>query len=959
MSMSIHEHSQLSRATQLAIAIDELSELFVLFDAEDRIVLANKAWRDLNREIIETTEPGVKFEDHLRAALAKGLVAEAVGREEEWLQERLERHRNPRGPFEISRQDGMWLLVHEQRLPNNGTVLILSDITRQKQVEGELRQSDQRFQAFVKNLPAKMHIKDPDGRYIMINPVTENLFGIANEHAVGKTVLDIFPERRGEAFDSHDKEVLKTGQASAAEEDFQTADGVRTFLTVKFPIRDDKGNVAAVGASGIDITDRKHIEELLRRREQELNSVVESSPDLIVRYDVHCRAVYVNRMVGKTLSMAAKEILGKTPLERKHSGHIRGVELYQAKLEQVIKTGESEQVEIQLRNPSGEWRTHSLYLVPERNSDGEIIGSLAFGRDITERKKAEEDLRIAAIALDSHEGIAITDAGKNIIKVNQSFCKITGYSVEEAVGSNLCALLKSDHHDESFYKAMNDMIEWEKHWDGEIWNRHRNGGVFPHRLNLAAVTNDQGKVTHYVAAFNDITQQKQAEEIIHNLAFFDPLTNLPNRRLLQDRLHHTLASSARNNRHGAILFMDLDNFKELNDTKGHNIGDMLLVEVAQRLQACVREDDTVARLGGDEFVVVLNDLNPSREQAAVQAESIAEKMRGAINEGFDLQGNRYYTSPSIGICLFQGDGTCCEDLLKRADTAMYQAKQSGRDAIRFFDPATHAAMEARVALEADLRQAVRQGQLMLSYQMQVDNTGHPVGAEALLRWRHPQRGLVPAGEFIPLAEESSLILPIGQWVLEAACAQLKTWAADPLTSHLQLAINISPTQFHQADFVERVFSAVESSGINPARLTFELREGLVLENVRDSINKMRVLREMGIHFSLDDFGTGQSSLVYLTQLPLHQIKIDQSFVRNLGVTARDAVIVQTIIGMASNLGMDVMAEGVETNEQREFLLNSGCYSFQGYLFGRPVPAEEFAVDLHRLANSRPPLTRVI
>lgn len=806
------DYLPMSNDMQLAVAIDELVEHFVLFDSEDRIVLANKAWRELNKDISEYTKPGIKFGDHLRAAIKQGLVPEALGREEEWFRERMERHYNPRGPFQMARQDGVWLSLLEQRLPNNAIVLIISDITEQKRVEEELRESDERFQAFIKNSPAKMHIKDSQGRYLLINPVMENLFGISSEEAKGKSVTEIYPEKMGEIFDSHDRDVLRSGIASTVEENFPTSDGPRTFLTVKFPIRDANGEVAAIGSSGMEIT---------------------------------------------------------------------------------------------------------------------------------ERIQAEADLRIAAIALDSHEAIAITDANQAIVKVNQAFTKITGYSEEEALGNTPSKLLKSGRQDKQFYQAMWKALDEENFWQGEIWNRHKNGKVYPHRLNITAVADESRRVTNFVASFTDITQQKQAEEIIHNLAFFDPLTELPNRRLLQDRLEHTLATSARNERHGAILFMDLDNFKELNDTRGHGIGDLLLVEVAKRLQDCVREDDTVARLGGDEFVIVLNDLNGVSEMAAVQAEAIAEKMRDAVNQCVDLQGSEYHTSPSIGISMFKGDTVSMEELLKRADTAMYQAKQSGRNTIRFFDPETHAAMEARIALEKDLRSAVPENQFMLYYQMQVDHIGNIIGAEALLRWQHPQRGMVSPMEFIPLAEETGLILSIGHWVLEAACAQLKIWESDIHTCNLQVAINVSASQFHQVDFVDQIVDVVKTTAINPKRLKFELTESMMHENVEETIAKMHALKKIGIDFSMDDFGTGHSSLAYLSQLPLNQVKIDQSFVRNIGLKRSDAVIVQTIIGMANNLSMDVIAEGVETTRQRDFLERSGCFSFQGYLFGKPVPAEEF------------------
>jgi diguanylate cyclase (GGDEF)-like protein len=486
----------------------------------------------------------------------------------------------------------------------------------------------------------------------------------------------------------------------------------------------------------------------------------------------------------------------------------------------------------------------------------------------------------------------------------------------------------------------------DKYWQGEMWNRRKNGEIYPEWLTITAVTDAEGQVTNYIGAFSDITQHKQDEAEIHNLAFYDPLTGLPNRRLLHDHLQHALAVSARHRIHIALLFIDLDNFKTLNDTRGHNIGDLLLIEVANRLQDSVREEDTAARLGGDEFVVLLEDLGEEETQAAAQAEAVGKKIHDAINRPYVLSEQEYYGSASIGVSLFcRNDDTGVDEVLKHADTAMYQAKSAGRNTLRFYDPAMQAALEARTALESDLRGALAENQFRLHYQMQVDHSGHILGAEVLLRWQHPQRGLVPPLEFIPLAEETGLILPIGQWVLETACAQLKAWEADPLTRDLQLAVNVSARQFHQPDFVEQVYAVLEKIAIEPSLLKLELTESLVLDNIDDTIVKMQSLKAVGVRFSMDDFGTGYSSLSYLTRLPLDQVKIDQSFVRNVGVKHSDAVIVQTIIGMASNLGMEVIAEGVETEAQRKFLQQHGCTLCQGYLFGRPVPVEEFEARL--------------
>ncbi len=578
--------------------------------------------------------------------------------------------------------------------------------------------------------------------------------------------------------------------------------------------------------------------------------------------------------------------------------------------------------------------------VPLFHSNGARKAMLVISRDITDTKLTERDLRIANTALESQEGIVITDAHNRILRVNKAFSRMTGYSPEEVIGKTT-AILKSGRHDRNFYQRMWEVLKRDKFWQGEVWDRRKNGQIYPKWLTITAVTDPDGQINHYVGAFTDLSQHKEAEEAIHRLAFYDPLTDLPNRRLLLDRLEQALSTSTRSRQYGAVLLIDLDNFKVINDTKGHATGDLLLLEIAKRLRACVRQEDTVARLGGDEFVIMLEDIGSEEAVAISTADRIAEKVLETTRLPCQLAGFEHHSSLSIGICLFMESELSGDEILRHADAAMYQAKNAGRNTLRFYDPHMQATLELRLTMESQLRQALPNQQLMLYYQIQVDRDHRVLGAEVLLRWLHPQYGITSPDKFIHLAEESGLILPIGDWVLRTACKQLKTWENNPLTQDLGLAVNVSARQFRQPDFVQTVCKTLEETGIKASHLKLELTESLVLDSVTDTIEKMEALKLLGIRFSMDDFGTGYSSLNYLKRLPLNQLKIDQSFVRDIVTDSGDAVIVQTIIGMANNLGLNVIAEGVETSEQRDLLSHYGCLAYQGYLYGKPVPVEEF------------------
>ena len=583
-----------------------------------------------------------------------------------------------------------------------------------------------------------------------------------------------------------------------------------------------------------------------------------------------------------------------------------------------------------------------------------IIAAAAVVQYLRESRATAADLRIAATAFESQEGMAITNAERVILRVNQAFTDITGYTAAEAIGRSQ-SFLDSGRQDPAFYAAMWESIDRSGSWQGEIWNRRKNGEAYPEWLTITAVKGNNGIVTHYVGAFTDITARKTAEDEIKQLAFYDQLTQLPNRRLMLDRLAQALTSSARHGRHGALMLIDLDNFKTLNDTLGHAVGDQLLVEAALRLQSSIREGDTAARLGGDEFVVILEDLDQG-QQAAVQAEGVATKILAKLGQQYRLDvtldgevpsKRSHHCTSSIGITLFRGHAVTVDELMKRADTAMYQAKAAGRNTLRFFDPETQAAVRARAALELDLRKAVVEGQFLLHYQAQVDSSGRVIGAEALVRWQHPERGLVSPAEFIPLAEDTGLIVPLGHQVLASACAQLAAWAARPDTAHLTLAVNVSARQFSLPNLVEQVLAVIDHTGAPPDRLKLELTESLLLENAEDVITKMIALKARGVGFSLDDFGTGYSSLSYLKRLPLDQLKIDQSFVRDILTDPNDAAIARTVVALGQSLGLAVIAEGVETEGQRDFLASSGCLAYQGYFFSRPLPVAGFEAYLNR------------
>ncbi|MDR3440920.1 EAL domain-containing protein [Telmatospirillum sp.] len=566
------------------------------------------------------------------------------------------------------------------------------------------------------------------------------------------------------------------------------------------------------------------------------------------------------------------------------------------------------------------------------------------------RRDAESQMLAGTIFASSAEAIMVCDETNKIVTVNPAFTRITGYEAAEVVGNNP-RILHSGLHDPSFYTALWTRLLADGHWQGEIWNRRKNGDIYPEWLSISVVRDETGEISKFVGISSDITIRKAAEEQIKELAFYDPLTRLPNRRLLLDRLKQALAASVRSKREGALLFIDLDNFKMLNDTFGHAEGDLLLQQVSERLARCVREGDTVARLGGDEFMVMLEDLSEIPDEAAAQIKSVGEKILATLTPPYQLPPHEHRCTASIGAALFGEHHASIDDLMKQADIAMYQAKSSGRNTLRFFNPELQLAVKQRADLEESLRIAIKEEQFRLYYQPQIEDD-RLVGAEVLIRWQHPERGVVPPGEFIRLAEETGQILALGHWALETACAQMVTWANRREMADLTIAVNVSALQFHQTNFVEQVLAVLAYTGANPQKLKLELTESMLLDNVEDVIAIMTTLRDRGISFSLDDFGTGYSSLSYLKRLPLSQLKIDQSFVRDILTDPNDAAIAHTIVALAHSLRLAVIAEGVETEEQRDFLAKQGCHAYQGYLCSQPLPITEFEQLCFRASRTK-------
>jgi diguanylate cyclase (GGDEF)-like protein/PAS domain S-box-containing protein len=810
-----------------------------------------------------------------------------------------------------------------------------SDITESKIVKDELRFHSNILQSLTEGI---ILVRISDGVIFFNNPQMDHLFGYQPGELIGRYVSilnahsDQSPEEVAEKINA---ELRNKGTWNGDIENI-TKDGKPFWCHVNISTLDHPEYGEVWVAVHEDISTRKQVEQIQAMHQL----VLETTRDGFWLYDLNGYLLEVNQAYANMTGYTREELIGKNISQI--SAHSITPELVLARIEKAIDHGLS-YFETQHRHKDGHFMDFdvSIAYIPEAKC------LFSFMRDISHRKEAEKTTRIAATAFETHEAIMITDANANIIRVNQAFEDITGYSAEDVLGKNP-RMLSSGHQGRDFYADMWHQLLTKGAWTGEILDRRKNGQLYPKWLTITAVKDSEAKTSEYVAIFSDITARKKAEEEIYSLAFYDALTKLPNRRFLLDRMQQALSVSARSKNYGALLFLDMDRFKTLNDTLGHDYGDLFLIEIARRLQQCVREVDTVGRIGGDEYVVLIEEINLNAEESSRKIALVAEKIRASLSSPYLIKESEYHSSPSVGVSLYHGNQETVEAILKHADMAMYQAKESGGNTVRFFDPAMQLSVETRALLEADLRHAVPAKQLLLYYQIQLDSELRPLGAEALLRWSHPVRGMVSPMQFIPIAEESLLILEIGHWVLESACKQLAIWSKNEQTQQLMLAINVSAQQFKRHDFVETVTTLINIHQINANYLKLELTETVVLEDVTNVVSKMHALKALGVRLSLDDFGTGYSSLSYLKQLPLDQIKIDQSFVRDMTTDPNDAVMVQTIINLAQNFRLNVIAEGVETQAQLNALKKYGCMAYQGYLFSKPVPIEEFEAIIKQI-----------
>ena len=824
---------------------------------------------------------------------------------------------------------------------------IRAPFARVQEAERRLRESEGRLSLLGRNLPHSVLfqvVRELDGssHFVHMGDAIERLNGVTVQEVMADfRVLyrQVLPEDIDRLRQAERQSFLTMTSMEAVFRVRRTDGQIRWMHLSSSPRLLDDGRVLWDGVQ-TDITAHRLAEEAAHAHEALMANMLRQVPGGVARLDRDLRVLYVNAQQASWLYRKPEELQDRLLQEVIPADVFARMQPHFAK----AFAGETAVFENRMDGPDGLQVRHTT-IAPESVTEQGVPAVVLFAYDLTGLKRVEAELadqkaHLARVVNAMPDMVFLKDASGVYLSVNPVFERFAGRSERQIVGCNDFDLVAPAEAERFRKYDQRAMQAWQPLVYEETLTFAEDGYRGQFETIKTPIRDLTGRVTGVLGVCRDITDRKRAEQEIERLAFFDALTGLPNRRLLLDRLQRSIAACQRTKNLGALLFIDLDNFKDLNDTLGHDMGDQLLSQVATRLVGSVREADTVARFGGDEFVVMLEALAPELQSAATQAETVAEKLLANLNQPFDLDGAQHYSTPSIGITLFGDERLTVDELLKRADLAMYQAKSAGRNGMRFFDPRMQAEANARASLENDLRQSLSERHFILHYQPQVDAQGQLIGAEALVRWQHPRRGLVAPNDFIPLAESTGLILPLGRWILHSACAQLVTWAAHPQLRHINLAVNVSARQFHHRDFVEDVLAALTESGANPARLELELTESVMLEDAEGALVLMQELKGLGVRLSMDDFGTGYSSLSYLRAFPFDGLKIDRSFMTDLHAADDSKAIIQAIIGLGHALSLTVTAEGVETREQLELLRQYGCDEAQGYLFCKPVPGDE-------------------
>jgi diguanylate cyclase (GGDEF)-like protein/PAS domain S-box-containing protein len=803
----------------------------------------------------------------------------------------------------------------------------------------EVTAKEAKLQSVLDNAPAIIYIKDLNGRYLLVNSSYERLVHLSREEIIGRYDYQLFPEDVAKSTRDTDIEVLSQNKAITVDEHLHQSDGRHDYLSTKFPLLDSSGSIYAVCGISTDITDRKRAESRLALTQ----STVDHATFGVFWATANGRLIYAN-----SAAMAESGI----DVERLSDLHVCQVlvdlqrDEWPEHWRELKRHGNISFESRQQRLDGSDFpaEVHAFHLP---HDDGDYY--IAVVHDISERHSVESRLRQSATVFDStNEAIVITDASGIVLDVNRAFSEMLGYSRDEVLGRKP-SLWKSNMHDDTFYREMWSSLADTGEWRGEIMNRHKDGSNIPELVSINTVFDDHGRPLNHVAICTDIRQIKESQERLAHLAHHDALTHLPNRILFHERLQHSLVRAARRGSHVGIIFVDLDHFKDVNDSLGHSAGDQLLKSVAQLLCSVLRNDDTVARIGGDEFTVLIEDVH-NRDRLA----SVIEKILEAFDREFDLGAARIRVSPSLGISISPEDGEDADTLMRNADAAMYRAKSLGRNTYQFYTEELTRLASERMRIDSALRKAINEREFYLQYQPQIDlDTGEIVGMEALVRWQSAELGFVPPDQFIPIAENNGLIIPIGRWVLEEACRTARGWLDDNLLTGT-LAVNISGVQVRRGELTEMVSDVLALTGFPADHLELEVTEGFIMGETKHAVAILEQLCDLGLTLAVDDFGTGYSSLAYLKSLPIHRLKIDKSFIRDIPDDRDDMAITQAVIALGKSLGLELVAEGVETEIQRRFLIEEGCNFAQGYLFHRPLSSE----DMTQLLQGASPLRRV-